>query len=266
MSHILVIDANQEAINAFAKQLIKSGVECDIAMSTQEARQKLAEHSYKLIILDIFLGEESGMEFLKELRANDQYDQKMQIVIFTNTNDRPLNKEAMALGANDYIAKVDFTSKLFIKYIKDYLFSISEREKTDERNRNGGPIPKHKKIFMLEEDMTFVDLYGTRIQLEGYEFDFAYTDKMFYDKVDAAEGLVADVLLFDVMTYAFDRTQFLRDIQSNEKTKHLKIFIFAADVDDPEIDQICTSGLHCFRKSYVAPGELVQELNSFLDN
>ena len=265
MSKILVIDANQEAINAFAKQLIKSGIECDIAMNTREAREKLGEHSYELIILDIFLGEESGMDFLKELRTDEKYDKKTQIVIFTTTHDRTLSREAMDLGANDYIAKIDFNYKLFIKYIKDYLFSIGERKKTEERNRNGGPTPKHIKIMMLEEDVTFVDLYGTRIKLEGYDFDYAYTDTMFYEKLAASEGPLADVLLFDVMTYGFKRSQFLKDIQENDKTKNMKIFIFAADVDDPEIDEICASGLYCFRKSYVAPGELVQELNTFLD-
>lgn len=62
----------------------------------------------KVVLLDLKLPKVSGLEVLRELKA-DEHTRKIPVVIVTSSREDPDIKQAYALGANSYVVKpVDF--------------------------------------------------------------------------------------------------------------------------------------------------------------
>ena len=74
-----------------------------------EAREFLSHHQPDLILLDILLENESGLEFLKELRANNSKD---KVLILSMMEASTYAKRVLKAGANGFVAKAQATEEL----------------------------------------------------------------------------------------------------------------------------------------------------------
>ena len=69
MKSILVVDDEANIRTLFADELTDEGYEVRAAASVREGWEKLAQRMVDLVILDIRMPEESGLEMLEELRS-----------------------------------------------------------------------------------------------------------------------------------------------------------------------------------------------------
>jgi two-component system phosphate regulon response regulator OmpR len=101
-SHLLVIDDDRRLRELLQKYLKENGYQVLVAASAQEARQKVLQESH-LIILDLMMPEESGLEFLKWLR----HDMKNEIpvLMLTAMGEVDHRIEGLEAGADDYLSK-----------------------------------------------------------------------------------------------------------------------------------------------------------------
>ena len=72
-----------------------------------------------LILLDILLGEENGISFLKK-QKEDKEISKIPVVAFSNYDNLQAKKEAQNFGVKEYLIKTNFTPKEFVEKIKSY--------------------------------------------------------------------------------------------------------------------------------------------------
>ena len=97
-----------------------AGFEIILAVSAEEGHKFLSKEKPDLILLDILLPRENGITFLTKLRKNPE-TASIPVIAFSNFDDSLTKKEALSLGAKDYLIKTAYTPQEIIKKIKNYL-------------------------------------------------------------------------------------------------------------------------------------------------
>jgi two-component system, OmpR family, alkaline phosphatase synthesis response regulator PhoP len=99
---ILIVDDEKNIRLTLSSALKAINISADTASTGEEALQKLAEASFRLILLDYKLPGMDGLEVLR--RVTDKYPDQMVIMI-TAYGSIELAVEAMRLGAMDFLQK-----------------------------------------------------------------------------------------------------------------------------------------------------------------
>lgn len=102
MANILIIDDDELSLKLLSTMLIAEGNICVLATNCAEARQYLNSSSFELILCDINLPDESGLEFIKSV-THELKD--TAAIMVTGLDDRQVAQSALRRGAYDYITK-----------------------------------------------------------------------------------------------------------------------------------------------------------------
>jgi DNA-binding response OmpR family regulator len=102
MAHILVLDDEPDAVVLLQRLLQCKGHEVATFTIEEEAIAYVRSHQVDLAILDIRLRRMSGIEVLGELK---EIHPAMRALILTGSPTAETEKQAAALGANDYCTK-----------------------------------------------------------------------------------------------------------------------------------------------------------------
>ena len=108
--HILIVEDEDDICMILSYSLQKAGYETLIANSAEEALEKyqtaILNGEVDLILLDIMMGEMSGLELAKRLQLdNIQFDNMPPIIFLTAVSDESTVLQGFSLGADDYISK-----------------------------------------------------------------------------------------------------------------------------------------------------------------
>ncbi len=101
-SHILVVDDDTRLRELLRKYLSENGYAVTTAAAAEEARQRLSGLAFDLIVLDLMMPGESGLEFARSLRAAANPIPILMLTAMGETSDRITGLEA---GADDYLTK-----------------------------------------------------------------------------------------------------------------------------------------------------------------
>ncbi|MFP6710732.1 MAG: response regulator [Rhodospirillales bacterium] len=104
-AHILVVDDDGRLRELLKKYLSDNGFGVTAAEDAKAARAKMASIAFDLIVLDLMMPGESGLEFAASIRQSSQAASKVPILMLTamaETDDRIVGLEA---GADDYLIK-----------------------------------------------------------------------------------------------------------------------------------------------------------------
>ena len=101
-AHILVVDNDATMRHMIASYLEQQGLSVTSASQGQDAARQLAEQEPSLVILDLRLGQEDGLELLRKTRSHSD----VPVIIVTGQRCDAINRVVgLGLGADDYIAK-----------------------------------------------------------------------------------------------------------------------------------------------------------------
>lgn len=120
--NILVIDDNLTVCLMLKSWLIKKGFSVETAASVKEAKQKVKEQPFDLILSDIRMPDADGFSFLSWVK---KYDSDILVIMMTGYADIESAVESMKSGAVDYISKPIEPEQLFKKI--DEAFTLQER-------------------------------------------------------------------------------------------------------------------------------------------
>jgi two-component system NtrC family sensor kinase len=109
MKNILVVDDEIAVRNIVESILLSSGYRCQTACDPAEARKLLARQTFDLVISDINMPGESGLDFLKYVKTDFP---ETATIIITVMDSNEAAKEALAVGASGYIIKPFMQSEL----------------------------------------------------------------------------------------------------------------------------------------------------------
>ena len=102
MARILVVDDEPDAVELLQEFLTAKGYDVIIACDGEEALRQVKEHRPHLILLDVRMPKLNGMEVLKRVR---EIDHEVGVIMVTAVNEEETGREALKLGAFDYITK-----------------------------------------------------------------------------------------------------------------------------------------------------------------
>jgi DNA-binding NtrC family response regulator len=101
MRSVLIVDDEIGARESL-KMILKNNYEVFLAKNAEEAFFQIKEHSPDVILLDILLPDLDGLKVLERIKQNDP---GMVVIMITATNTVNTAREAMKLGAYDYVTK-----------------------------------------------------------------------------------------------------------------------------------------------------------------
>ncbi|MBI3085635.1 MAG: response regulator [candidate division NC10 bacterium] len=102
MARVLVVDDEPDAVELLQEFLTAKGYDVLTASDGEEALRQVKEHRPHLILLDVRMPKLNGMEVLKRVR---EIDHEVGVIMVTAVNEEETGREALKLGAFDYITK-----------------------------------------------------------------------------------------------------------------------------------------------------------------
>jgi two-component system OmpR family response regulator len=99
--HILVVDDDREIRDLLSRFLEKQGLRVSAARDAREARRLWPLGRYHLVVLDLMLPGEPGLDFARWLRSQSE----VPIVMLTAMGEETDRIVGLELGADDYVAK-----------------------------------------------------------------------------------------------------------------------------------------------------------------
>jgi two-component system phosphate regulon response regulator OmpR len=99
--HILVVDDDSRIRDLLARYLQDHGFRVTAAIDAETARATMRSLSFDLLILDVMMPRESGIDFAKALRDDSQ----VPILMLTARAEPEQRIEGLETGVDDYLAK-----------------------------------------------------------------------------------------------------------------------------------------------------------------
>jgi two-component system OmpR family response regulator len=99
--HILAIDDDSITRQVISDYLLENDFRVTTVATGGEMSQTLAQHAVDLVVLDLRLAGEDGMQLARQLRDNGE----IPIIIVSGKRDEADRVMALELGADDYITK-----------------------------------------------------------------------------------------------------------------------------------------------------------------
>jgi two-component system, OmpR family, phosphate regulon response regulator OmpR len=100
-AHLLVVDDDTRIRSLLSQYLTERGFRVTIAANAKEARRKLEGLDFDLLVLDVMMGGESGVELTKSLRETKD----VPILMLTALSETDMRIKGLEAGADDYISK-----------------------------------------------------------------------------------------------------------------------------------------------------------------
>jgi|SRR3989344_121196 len=120
MKRILLVDDEEETRNVFETALRSGAYEVVTALNGQEALEVLKTQTFDLILLDQMMPDMSGNETLRAIKANPATS-NLHVSMLTNFGHDDMVKEALNLGASEYILKYQVGAENLLKRVKQIL-------------------------------------------------------------------------------------------------------------------------------------------------
>ncbi len=100
-AHILIVDDDNRIRDLLARYLHDHGFRVTVAVDAESARAHMRSLAFDLIVLDVMMPKESGIDFAKSLRIDNQ----IPILMLTARAEPEHRIEGLETGVDDYLAK-----------------------------------------------------------------------------------------------------------------------------------------------------------------
>ncbi|WP_459482178.1 response regulator [Clostridium saccharoperbutylacetonicum] len=113
---ILVVDDDRFNLTVANEFIQKSGIECEVTLCNDpiEVEGLMKEKNFDIVFLDIVMPKMTGIDVLKQIRRNQDYN-NIQVIMLTSLTDSKSFKSCFENGADDYVNKpinqIDFFAR-----------------------------------------------------------------------------------------------------------------------------------------------------------
>jgi two-component system phosphate regulon response regulator OmpR len=99
--HLLIVDDDHKIRERLTSYLVRQGFRVTSASDTEAARGAMRGLRFDLVLLDVMMPGQSGLEFARELRASSD----IPICLLTARSDPEERVAGLEIGVEDYVAK-----------------------------------------------------------------------------------------------------------------------------------------------------------------
>lgn len=102
--HILIVDDDRRIRDLLSRYLSENGFRISVVKDAADARRKLTGLAFDLLIVDVMMPGESGVEFTRFLRR-DMEGMDVPILMLTALSETEARIKGLEAGADDYLSK-----------------------------------------------------------------------------------------------------------------------------------------------------------------
>jgi len=157
--HILVVDDDERLRKLLKKFLSEQGFLVSTAEDAQDARQKLAGLAFDVIILDLMMPGESGLDFAEDFRKTNA----TPILMLTAMGEGEDRITGLESGADDYLTK-PFEPRELVLRLKNIL-----KRHAQQPVASALPDQVHLGDFVFEPDHHRLTHHGNPVHLTASE-------------------------------------------------------------------------------------------------
>ena len=117
---ILIIEDDEHVSKVYEMKFLKEGYDTALVANGEQAVEKVVSEKPALIILDLMVPKKDGFAILEEIKKNPIVA-SIPILVLSNLGGKGDQERALALGANDYMVKVENSMQDVIERAKKYL-------------------------------------------------------------------------------------------------------------------------------------------------
>lgn len=184
--HILVVDDDREIRDLLAKFLERQRLRVTTARDAREARRIWPNGHFQLVVLDLMLPGESGLDLARWLRSQSN----VPIVMLTALGEETDRIIGLELGADDYLSK-PFNPRELLARIRAVLRRAGE---TPEKRADSPVRGLHFAGWTLEPTRRrLLNPDGAEVPLTGGEYDLLVA------LVDRANKVLTRDMLLDLL-------------------------------------------------------------------
>ncbi|MDY7033802.1 MAG: response regulator, partial [Thermodesulfobacteriota bacterium] len=204
---VLIIEDDEEMLFLYDKFLKGSGFQVFPARNLSEARQSLTEFDPLVIILDILLKDESGWDFIAELKSNDE-TREIPIIVATILDDC---ERGFTLGIEDFATK-PIERKWLLAKLKD----LAQH------------MPVEKLLVVDDEEVA-------RYILKGILVDTKYTVMEApggEECLKIAQTERPDIIFLDLMMPGMDGFETVTKLKASPETRDIPVIVVTSKILD----------------------------------
>ena len=166
-AHILVVDDDDGIRNLLKKYLSEKNFLITTASSAEDAQEKILAIKFDLIVLDIMMPGQSGLDFISQNRGKIN----TPVILLTAKGQPDERIEGLEIGADDYLPK-PFEPRELVLRIKNIL--VKTKIRSTKR--------------LIEFDNITIDLNKLIIQKKSEQFKINNTEKIILEKMINSQG------------------------------------------------------------------------------
>jgi len=134
--HLLVVDDDARLRDLLRRYLSENGFRVTVAADVKEARANLASFAFDLIVLDVMMPGESGLDLTGALRGNGR-SPRLPVLLLTAMAEPEDRVNGLEKGADDFLAK-PFEPRELVLRIRNIIERRGIADETVRAIRFGG--------------------------------------------------------------------------------------------------------------------------------
>jgi two-component system phosphate regulon response regulator OmpR len=162
LPHVLVVDDDKRLRDLLGRYLAEQGFRVTTANDAKEARSKLTSFTFDLLVLDIMMPGETGLQLTESLR----YDTNVPILLLTAMGESSDRINGLTVGADDYLPKPFEPRELVLR-----IQAILKRTRGTATDRAVAQQMVKFGDFIFDLDRRRLTRSGTQVYLTDAETD-----------------------------------------------------------------------------------------------
>src|SRR6266849_9140798 len=120
MKKILIIEDDQIVANIYRNKFCIEGFQVEVALDGHVGFEMVRSFRPDAVVLDLMLPKLTGVELMKKIRSDPQFEQ-LPVIVFSNTYLTQMIQDAWKAGATKCLSKSNCTPKQVIDAVRGLL-------------------------------------------------------------------------------------------------------------------------------------------------
>ena len=160
-AHILVVDDDNRIRDLLKEYLNDNNYMVSTSEDASNAKIKLDQFKFDLIVLDVMMPGQNGYEFTKEIKKK----MKVPIILLTAKNEVENRITGLELGADDYLSK-PFEPKELLLRIKNIIKKDNKIDLNIKHFVGNAAIDLNKMIINIKDKYKKINISEKKILIE----------------------------------------------------------------------------------------------------
>lgn len=230
---VLVVDDEEDVCRSTADILQDIGMECEWVTSGREAVDRVVERheagkGFFAVIVDWKMPGMDGVETTSAIR--NKVGSGIPVIVFSSYDWTEIENEARAAGANTFIAKPLFKSRL-ITVFRELIHGDAQKNTEDVLADIAQMDFSDKRVLLVEDNELNREIAQEILGMTGLQIETAENGKIALDMVSASKDGYYDLVFMDIQMPIMNGYESARGIRAlgREYTDKLPIIAMTAN-------------------------------------